>query len=383
MYQYQETGRYFAQVAGGLEALGAEELEELGAQNTAPAYRGLYFDADPATLYRVNYCSRLVTRVLAPLTAFHCHNPDYLYRTAREIAWTDFMAVDQTFAVFANVSNSKIRHSKYAALRIKDAVVDEFRDRFGRRPSIDTRTPDLWINLFIENNFATVSVDTSGGSLHRRGYRLQAGGGPMQETVAAAVIRLSGWEGERPLYDPMCGSGTLLTEALMRYCRIPAGYLRERFGFEALPDFDAVAWQAVRRAAQAEMRLLPAGLIAGSDASEEAITAARANAGGLPHGEHIALEVKDYNDIPGLHGVTLVTNPPYGMRVGRKDTIGDFYRQFGDFLKQRCAGSTAYVYVGNPALLKSVGLRSTWKKPLVNGALDGRLAKYEVYRGGR
>ncbi|MFQ5572520.1 MAG: class I SAM-dependent RNA methyltransferase, partial [Rhodothermales bacterium] len=326
MYQYQQTQRFFAQIARGMEELGAEELTDLGARNIAPAYRGLYFDADQAALYRINYGSRLVTRVLAPLTAFQCHNPDYLYRTARSVQWTDFMTVDHTFAVFANVSNSKIRHSKYAALRVKDAVVDTFREQCGRRPSVDTRHPHVWINLYIENNRATLSLDTAGGSLHRRGYRQQTGSAPMQETVAAAVIRLSGWQGERPLVDPMCGSGTLLAEALMHYCRIPAGYLRRHFGFEALPDFDETVWAAVRREADEQMRPLPAGLIAGSDASAEAIAAARTNMRTLPYGEHVALSVRAYQDREDLEGVTLISNPPYGIRVGRKETIGDFYK---------------------------------------------------------
>lgn len=380
MYKYQEYPRFFAQVAGGIEELGAAELTELGATEVATAYRGCFFEGDAATLYRVNYQSRLLTRVLAPLTSFLCHNPDYLYRTMREVPWTDFMRVDDTFAVFANVSNSKIRHSKYAALRVKDAIVDTFREANGRRPDVDTRAPDVWFNLHIENNHATLSLDTSGGSLHRRGYRQAAGPAPMQETVAAAIIRLSGWEGEQPLYDPMCGSGTLLAEALMHYCRIPAGYLRaESFGFEKLPDFDAAVWKQVRQDANAQIRPLPDGLIAGSDRDAEAVAAARKNLSALPQGKQVALRVADVLKLDGFTGTTLVTNPPYGLRMGHSESVKRFIRAFGDFLKQRCTGSTAYLYVGERELLKYVGLRSTWKQPLVNGALDGRLAKYELY----
>ena len=379
MYQYQETPRFFAQIARGTEDLGAEELATLGAQHIAPAYRGLYFDATPEALYRINYCSRLLTRVLAPLMSFHCHNPDYLYRTAGSVAWTDFLSVDETFAVFANVSNSKIRHSKYAALRVKDAIVDQFRDQFGVRPSIDTRNPDVWINLYIENNRATISLDTSGGSLHRRGYRRHGGEAPMQETVAAAIVRLTGWEGEQPLYDLMCGSGTLLAEALMHYCRIPAGYLRSHFGFEALPDFDQALWMSVRKTANAQIRPLPAGLINGSDVSPEAVAAARANLRSLPSGKNVTVTVQPYQAIDRLENATMITNPPYGKRLGNPESMGTFYKSLGDFLKQRCTGSTAYLYVGERALLKKVGLRPSWKKPLVNGAFDGRLAKYELY----
>lgn len=381
MYKYQEFPRFFAQIAGGSEELGAAELRELGASETSEAYRGVYFNADHEALYRINYCSRLVTRVLAPLTSFNCHDADYLYRIARDVDWTDFLELDSTFAVFANVSNSKISHSKYAALRVKDAIVDQFRDRTGRRPNVDTRDPDLWLNLYIENNHATISLGTSGGSLHRRGYRSGGGGGeaPMQETVAAAIIRMTAWDGERLLYDPMCGSGTLLAEALMHYCRIPAAYLRDRFGFEMLPDFDAALWQKVKTAADAAIRPLPEGLIAGSDLNGEVLNVARENLRTLPHGEHVALKQSDFRGLPDLENVTLVVNPPYGVRMGRRENVPEMIKELGDYLKQKCTGSTAYIYVGKPELLKSVGLRTSWKKPLVNGAMEGRLARYDLY----
>lgn len=381
MYKYQEFPRFFAQIAGGSEELGAAELSELGASETSEAYRGVYFNADHEVLYRINYCSRLATRVLAPLTSFNCHDADYLYRIARDIDWTDFLEIDDTFAVFANVSNSKISHSKYAALRVKDAIVDQFRDGSGRRPSIDTRDPDLWLNLYIENNHATISLGTSGGSLHRRGYRAGGGGGeaPMQETVAAAIIKMTGWDGERMLYDPMCGSGTLLAEALMHYCRIPAAFLRDRFGFEMLPDFDAALWQRVKSEADEAIRPLPEGLIGGSDVKGEMLEVARENLSTLPYGENVVLKQSDFRGLPDLENVTLVVNPPYGLRMGRRENVSELITELGDFLKQKCTGSTAYIYVGKPELLKSVGLRSSWKKPLVNGALEGRLARYELY----
>jgi putative N6-adenine-specific DNA methylase len=380
MYKYQEYSRFFAQIAGGSEDLGAAELEELGAAESSPAYRGVYFNADHEALYRINYCARLPTRILAPLTSFMCHDADYLYRIAREdVDWSDFLDVGRTFAVFANLSNSKINHSRFAALRLKDAIVDQFRDRTGERPSVDTRDPDLWLNLYIENNHATISLGTSGGSLHRRGYRQGGGEAPMQETVAAAIIRMSEWDGERALHDPMCGSGTLLAEALMHYCRIPASYLRGRFGFEMLPDFDLSVWERVKSDADASMRPLPEDLIVGSDIDADALETARVNLNSLPSGERVVLWQSDFRGLPDLENVTLVVNPPYGIRMGRGENVARLIGDFGDFLKQKCTGSTAYVYVGKPELLKSVGLRTSWKRPLVNGALEGRLAKYELY----
>jgi putative N6-adenine-specific DNA methylase len=242
MYEYQKNSRFFAQVSDGIKELAVQELSGLGARNVSPAYRGIYFDADRETLYRINYFSRLVSRILAPLIWFRCHSTDQLFKKAKQIRWTDFMTPGNTFAVFSNVSNSKIKNSHYVSLRLKDGIVDSFREVSGERPSVDVRSPDIWLNIHIENNEAIISLDTSGGSLHRRGYRKDAIEAPMQETVAASIIRLSEWDGSVPLYDPMCGSGTLLSEALMHYCRIPSGLFREHFGFQHLPDYDKTLW---------------------------------------------------------------------------------------------------------------------------------------------
>ena len=379
MYQYQQTDRFFAQVAGGLEEAGQAELEMLGAKKVSVAYRGLYFDAEPAVLYGVNYQARLITRVLAPLVSFDCHSDKYLYKTARSIDWRDFLSNERTFAVFANVSNSRIRHSKYAALRLKDAIVDDFRDRTGRRPSIDTRNPDIWLNLHIENNHATISLDTSGGSLHRRGYKKASFDAPMQETVAAAVLHYAGWDGEHRLYDPMCGSGTLLCEGLMRYTRLPAGFFRPAFGFERLPDFDKALWIGTKEKVDGQVRELPHSLIAGSDIDKNAVEAARTNLAVLPGGDRVSVQAQDFNRLDSLEGATIVCNPPYGVRMGREDELAAFYKSLGDFLKQKCQGATAYIYFGKREWIKKVGLRAGWKKPLVNGALDGRLVKYQLY----
>jgi putative N6-adenine-specific DNA methylase len=378
-FEYQRRPRYFAQVAGSMEDLGAQELGELGARHIQPAYRGLYFEADKATLYRINYTSRLITRVLAPLATFSCHSTRALYKKAKETAWAHFFRADQTFAVRSTVTHSKITHSQYAALCVKDAIADYFREREHRRPTVDRIEPDVWISVYIEKNRATLSLDTSGGSLHRRrysGHRLEA---PMQETVAAAIVRLAAWEGSNPLYDPMCGSGTLLSEALMSFSRIPAGYLRETFGFEHLPDFDPLLWKTVKKEAEGGIRELPKGLITGSDASPRAIQAARANLDKLPYGDRIGLEVKDFQTLHILHNTTILCNPPYGIRLGQEETLRDMYKKLGDFLKQRCKNASAYLYCGNRNLISSIGLKPSWKKPLMSGGLDGRLVKYEIY----
>ena len=379
MFAYQQNQRYFAQIDEGLKDLGAEELQKLGALGIRLSFRGLYFEADKASLYRINYQSRLVTRVLAPLLAFPCHTTDRLYRQARQIPWKEIMDVNQTLAVFANLSNSHIRHSQYAALCLKDAIVDYFREDGGRRPDVRRIDPDVWINLFIENNRAVISLDTSGGSLHRRGYRREGVEAPMQETVAAAIIQWTGWNGSRPLVDPMCGSGTLLAEALMHYCGIPAAFLRRRFGFEQLPDFDRRLWTEVKISADRRIRPLPAGLVVGSDVTAEAVESARANLQKLPHGATVPIERMDYRRRRDLSERVIVCNPPYGMRLQPKASLEEFYRTLGDFLKQRCRGAVAYIYFGNREMLKHIGLKPSWKRPLTNGGIDGRLAKFEMY----
>ena len=379
MFQYQLNHRFFAQVPEGLEELAGQELGELGAERVRTSYRGIYFDAGKTDLYRINYGARLTTRVLAPLITFRCHSSDYLYKKSKEISWEEFFSPDQTFAVFANVVHSKIHHSQYAALRLKDAVADSFRERFDKRPSVKKIDPDVWIGLYIEHDNATVSLDTSGGSLHRRGYREEGGEAPMQEITAAAVIRLSEWDGSKPLYDLMCGSGTLLSEALMTYCRIPGGYMRKRFGFQLLPDYDETLWFAVKQEMDGAMREPARGLISGSDLAGEAIDSARKNMMDLPYGDRVALRVTDFRAIRELPDRVILCNPPYGIRLDRDRDLSSFYRDLGDFLKQKCLDSSAFVYFGNREWIAHVGLKPSWKKPLMSGGLDGRLVKYEIY----
>jgi len=380
-YLYQSGDDFFAQVPDGGEEVATEELLGLGASKVTPGYRGVYFSADRDALYRIVYCALTISRVLCPLIRFQAHSPEYLYKRVQDIDWTKLFTNRRTFAVFATVANSAIRHSQYAALTVKDAIVDQFRDKTGSRPDIEPLNPDLWINLYLHANRATISLDLSGGSMHRRGYRVESIEAPMQETVAAVMVAMTGWNGERPFVDPMCGSGTLLCEALMRYCRIPAAYLRPKQGVRFMPDYDAAAWDAMKKQSDVAIRALPEGMIRGSDASRDAAHAARANLSKLPDGRRVVVDAKRYQEIESIHDATIVTNPPYGVRVGKRDAMPEFVREFGDFLKQRCTGSTAFVYFGERELIKSVGLRPTFKKPLANGGLDGRLVRLDLFAG--
>ncbi len=378
MFEYQKTNQYFGQISPGMEDLGVAELANLKAEKVQAARGGISFEADKATLYRLNYQSRLLTRILASLATFRCHETSLLYKKALSIKWSKLFNLDQTFAIYTNISRSKISHSQYAGQVLKDAIVDHFRKRYGKRPNVDSKYPDIRFNLHIYKNIATISFDTSGESLHRRGYRRQAVDAPMQETLAAAIIQLTGWNGETPLYDPMCGSGTLLSEALMKYCQIPPALLRKRFGFELLPDFDERIWQSVKREADSQIVELPEKLISGSDISPNAVAAARENNHFLPNSRQIKWYVLDFQDVTNLEKSTIVCNPPYGIRQ-KAANIEELYKKIGDFLKQRCKGSTAYIYAGEPELIWKIGLKPSWQKSLRNGPLKGKLAKFVIF----
>lgn len=379
MYLYQSDNEYFAQIAGGLEEQGKKELAWLGATRIIDEFRGFRFKADKETLYRINYKSRLLTRVLAPIHAFKCPNQDVLYNQARMIDWSEFLTVDGTFAIFSNVSDSSINNSHFASLKLKDAIADHFRDKTGQRPNVDTKEADIWFNLHIQNNQAVISVDTSGGSLHKRGYRIKTVEAPMQETLAAAMILYSEWDGEQPLYDPMCGSGTLLCEAMMYACNIPSGFLKRDFGFRRLPDFDADLWKSVLQKSKKQMRKIPDDLISGSDISPKAVSATRTNINKIPGGKWIQVSQTPFQDIGNLTNTMIVCNPPYGIRLDKGKDMGPFYKNLGDFLKCNCQGSTAFIYFGDREHIKKVGLKATLKIPMKNGGLDGRLVKYDLY----
>lgn len=379
MYLYQQTNRYFAQAPDDVKDIAEAELRALGVQESDASFRGIHFAAIPEVLYKVNYQSRLINRILAPLIKFKCPSDHILYEKASMLKWDDFLDNTKTFAIFATVSNSQITHSKYAALRLKDAIVDYFRNRTGERPSIDTREPDVWFNLHIDYDEATISLDTSGGSLHRRGYRKESVEAPMIETLAAAIIKHSGWNGQTPLYDPLCGSGTLLCEAYLHAANIPGGILRPKFGFERLPDFDASLWQKVKEAALQNIKPIPPGLIAGSDKLAAAVRAAQTNCAVLDKNKAIEITQQDMFKIKNPGNRTIVCNPPYGIRLGKDTNLYRFYKNWSDFLKQRCRNSVVFIYFGEKKYLKSMNLKPSWKKPLAAGGLDGRLVKYELY----
>jgi putative N6-adenine-specific DNA methylase len=379
-YLYEKESQYFAQVSESIKDIAINELKELGGYDLKPVFRGIWFKASKKDFYKINYFSRLLSRILAPLVTFECNDGDDLYKAAKKIRWEEFFSLKDTFSIAANVSESEsITHSNFAGLRVKDAIADYFRDRTNKRPSVDSNNPYIMINLHIHRNQATLTIDASGGPLHKRGYREESVSAPMQETVAAAIIKLSQWDGQVPLYDPMCGSGTLLCEALMKHCRIPAQIFRESFGFERLPDFDASLWKRVKDECRDNFKALEKGMIAGSDVSEHSVNAVKTNIMGLHFGSEINIEQKDFKDIDVIENSMIVTNPPYGIRMGKEMNMTKFYQNFGLFLKNKCKNSTAFVYFGEPKFIKKFPLSPSWKRPLKIGGLDGKLVKYELY----
>lgn len=382
-FEYQKDSTYFAQVPGLMEKICEDELIQLGAKNTKIAYRGIYFESDKQTLYKINYTSRTISRVLAPLLKFYCRDAKAIMKMAEGVNWDSFFSVDQTFAITSSVNKSTINNSLYASQVLKDGIADYFRNKFGKRPNVDTTNPDVRFNLFIEKDKAVLSLDTSGESLHKRGYRLLAGEAPMQETLAAALIIISNWDGEKPLMDCMCGSGTILCEALMHYCRIPAQYLRKNFGFFYLPDFDSAVWNNVKSESDGKIRPLNEGLITGSDKSQITIKTASDNLSRLPFGNKVKLNAHPFQHIKNFEDGILITNPPYGIRLGTKKEVKSLYKELGDFLKTKCNGTTAFIYTGDPELRKNIGLKTTRRIPLVNGKLEGVLMQIDSYSGSK
>lgn len=376
---FQATGRYFAQTQKGLSEIAAEELSELGADQCKTSYNGVYFSASEEVLYRINYMIKTVSRILAPLVSFTVHNEKELYKKCFNIEWESFMSAEKTFSISSSVSNSKITHSRFAALRVKDAIADRFREKFNTRPNVDTDEPDIPINLNLRNNFCTISFDTSGRSLHKRGYRINAVSAPLHETLAAAILRISEWDGSMPLYDPMSGSGTIISEAFLKYGNRPSSVKDRPFGFFNMPGFNKNLWREVKKNCNNGIREIGEGLIFGSDIEKINVKAARQNMNEIKGGNIVKIIKKDFREIESIENSMIISNLPYGKRLGNKEEAGNLYTEFGDFLKHRCKGSKAFLLCGSTDLVKKIGLRTSRKIPLFNGPIETRLIELDLY----
>jgi putative N6-adenine-specific DNA methylase len=381
-----ETGStsYFATTAKGVESVLAGELSRLGARAVVVKTGGVAFSGDRELLYRANLWLRSASRVLVPLAEFMCVSERELYDTLRQVPWHAHLTPEMTLAVDANVRDSILTHSHYAALRVKDAIVDSIRDRVGARPSVDTRDPDVRVNVRLFRNHCTVSLDASGTSLHERGYRKEGGAAPLKETLAAAIVALSGWRPEQPLVNPMCGSGTLAIEAALAAGDVAPGLVRGRFGCERWRDSDAGLMRRLRAEARARREGGVArlhGPILASDGDGKAVALATANvrAAGVDRWVRVArADVRAVRPPPAEPGVLLL-NPPYGERLGDRGELGPLYTAIGDLLKHHFTGWSAYILVGQPALAKQIGLRTARRIPLWNGPIECRLLAYSLY----
>ena len=380
--------RFFATTAKGTESLVEKELTATGARNIRPTVGGVHFEGGLETLYRANLWLRTANRVLMPIAEFACPTPQALYENARNVRWRDWMTVDTTFAVDCNCRDSQISHSHYAALKVKDAIVDQFRDDIGRRPNVDRRQPMLQINAHIVRDRCVLNLDASGDRLHRRGYRRQATGAPLRETLAAAIVGWVEWDNEGMFIDPMCGSGTIVIEAGLKAMNYAPGLLRcgnnpsERhgFGFQRWRNFDRKLWTHLTDEARDGIREKIPGRLLGYDISRPAIHIASENAKLAGLGKHLRFMRGDALKLSprGNRGV-IVCNLPYGERTGEEEALKSLYSGFGNVLKQRCAGYTAYLFTGNLKLAKSIGLRTSKRFTLYNGPIECRLLKYELF----
>ncbi len=371
--------RYFATVARGLEAIAAQELERLGAQEVRPDFTGVHFAGDQALLYRVNLWSRTIFRVLVPIQEFFCPNADVLYQEVQKIAWQDYLQPDHTLAVNSTGGNQALNHTHFTALQVKNAIVDQQRHQLGQRSNIDTHNPDVLINAHIRQDRCILSLDSSGTSLHRRGYRPAMGTAPLKETLAAALLDMAAWDTSLPFLDPLCGSGTLPLEAGLKSLNIAPGLFRTKFGFMSWPDFDPQLWQALLTEAQNSQVTNLKAPILGSDRDPDALAQAQSNAKRC--GAHqITFSQTELSKLeaPADCGV-LICNPPYGERLGDPSQLGPLYKTLGDIFKQRFKGWTAYILTGNKALAKQIGLRASRRIPVYNGTLACTLLKYELY----
>ena len=371
-----------AKTMAELEPILAQELIELGANNVQIGTRMVSFTGDSALLYKANLHCRTAVRILKPINTFVANSTDQLYEEIKKMDWEQYLTLEKTFSIDAAVFSQFFSHSQFVSFRVKDAIVDYFYAKYDKRPSVNVTNPDLVLSIHISDNKCTLSLDSSGESLHKRGYRVAQTEAPLNEVLAAGMILKSGWQGECNFIDPMCGSGTLLIEAAMIALNIPPGIHRANFAFEKWNDFDRDLFSEIYND-DSSAKTFDHKII-GSDMSAEAISIAEMNVKNAGLKDYITLEVKSfeqYTEAPQPAGV-LMTNPPYGERL-KVDDIEALYNMIGDRLKHIFTGYNAYVLGYNKENLVSVGLKPSKRFPLFNGPLECEMRKYEIFAGRR
>lgn len=364
----------------GLEEILAQEIRELGGSEVKVLIRAVSFYGDQALLYACNYQLRTALRILKPIFSFKANNEEELYKGAMSIWWNKFMTLEQSFAISAAVSGEIFTHSQYAALKTKDALVDQFRNRTGERPNVNTEHPDIRIHVRIEDNWVVVSLDSSGEPLFKRGYRKAVFDAPMNEVLAAGILLHGGWHGQSDLIDPMCGSGTLVIEAASIARNAAPQKMREYYCFQNWADYDEGLFNKIKRdSALAEKEFKHT--IFGFDKSPKATSIARHNVVGSDLDKHIQIDRRHFEkSAPENPGSFVIMNPPYGERIKEED-LPAFYTMIGDVLKFNYAGCTACVFSAALDSLKMIGLKPEKKVNLMNGGLESRLVKFSINKG--
>jgi len=374
--------RMIAKTLFGFESILAKELLDLGAMDIKEGNRMVSFVGDKGFMYKANLCLRTAIKVLKPYESFKANSEQELYDNIKKLPWEKFLDVEGSLAIDSAVHSDIFTHSQYVALKSKDAIVDRFREKFGKRPDVDLDFPDLRINIHIENNFCNVSFDSSGDSLHKRGYRTATNIAPINEVLAAGMLLMSGWDGQCDFLDPMCGSGTIPIEAAMIACNIPPNLNRKEFAFEKWNDWDENLYEKIEASALKKVRDFHFK-IRGYDKAPSAVMKAKDNVTNANLSDFIEIEQKSFfESVKQNEGyLHMLFNPPYGERL--EIDIDDFYGKIGDTLKQGYPGTHAWFIATNFDAIKSVGLRASRKIKIYNGPLEGRLLKYVLYEGSK
>nr|WP_026718784.1 THUMP domain-containing protein [Flavobacterium antarcticum] len=377
-----ENFRMVAKTFFGFEDILAKELQQLGAQDVEQGVRVVTFKGDKGFMYKANFALRTALKILKPIYFFRATNEETLYKGIQGVNWSKYINANQTFVIDATVHSDRFNHTEFVAQKCKDAIVDQFRTRTGQRPSIDKQYPDLRINIHIDKEQVSVALDTSGNSLHQRGYRTATNIAPINEVLAAGMLMLSGWEGKSDFIDPMCGSGTILAEAAMIACNIPANINRKEFAFEKWNDWDNDLFDQIVDSLLKRVREFNYSMI-GYDKAPSAVLKAKDNIANANLDEYVKISERNFFDTEKetkgpLH---MVFNPPYGERLDIE--MERFYREIGDTFKQNYPGTEAWFITANLEALKFVGLKPSRKIKLFNGSLEARLVKYEIYEGSK
>ena len=364
----------------GMESLLADELLSLGAQDIKKGNRLVHFKGDKGFMYKANLCLRTALKILKPFYHFKANNEHELYEKIYNFDWNELLSPNETFLIDSVVSGQIFIHSLYASQRTKDAIVDRIRKQTGDRPNVDTRHPDFRIHLHVYENECSISLDSSGRSLHHRGYRSATNIAPMNEVLAACLVQLSGWDRQTDFIDPMCGSGTILIEAAMLACDIPANLNRNEFAFERWSDWDASLFDKIRQSQLKKVKS-PVGKIYGFDKAPSAVEKAIQNVKNASLEDFIHVNRANFfhSSKIGETPLHLLTNPPYGERL--EGDIDGLYQEFGDTLKRNYPNTNAWMISSNFEAMKFVGLRPTRKIKLFNGKLESRLCLFPIYAG--